>query len=394
MVLMLAAFGISLAYGMLLLLPLYVQDLGGNEADFGLVLASAVVTAVLSLAALTVYPEAVRPHWVLALAIGAFGVGSAGAALVTGGWEPLIGVGVLLGTAWAVVYTVAPMVISEMVTDSGRTSYFGYLTGSEQLGIGAGPVLAGFLAETSLGLRGAFTIAGVICVVAVIGTLIVGLMTPDGREKVRRTTGSQRAPLPGLVEAAGGILRSPAVLWLVIIALFACLFTAMTQFQTTFAAAEDLNYSVFYIAYTIAVIVVRFVGAPWAARFDPNKVIAVSISVMALAVASFLLVGGNPVAYAAASAVMGLGYGLALPAAQALAVNVSADAIRPRVLPIAGLVFQTAILAFPLAVGWIVVTFDYWLLFALLTTFAILQAALCWGRVARNAKQPTPAHGG
>jgi len=391
MVLMLAAFGISLAYGMLLLLPLYVQDLGGNEADFGLVLASAVVTAVLILAALTVYPEAVRPHWVLTLAIGAFGVGSACAALVTGGWEPLIGVGVLLGTAWAVVYTVAPMVISEMVTDSGRTTYFGYLTGSEQLGIGAGPVLAGSLAETSLGLRGAFTIAGVICVVAVIGTLIVGLMTPDGREKARRTTDSQRAALPGLVEAAGGILRSPAVLWLVIIALFACLFTTMTQFQTTFAAAEDLNYSVFYIAYTIAVIVVRFVGAPWAARFDPNKVIAVSISVMALAVASFLLVGGNPVAYAAASTVMGLGYGLALPAAQAMAVNVSADAIRPRVLPIAGLVFQTAILAFPLAVGWIVVTFDYWLLFALLTTFAILQAALCWGRVARNAKQPAPA---
>ncbi len=376
--LMLAAFGISLAYGMLLLLPLYVQDLGGNEADFGLVLASAAVTAGLSLAALTVYPEAVRPHWVLALAIGAFGIGSTGAALVTGGWEPLVGVGVLLGTAWALVYTVAPMVINEMVTDSGRTTYFGYLTGSEQLGIGAGPVLAGFLADTSVGLRGTFTIAGVVCAVSVIGTLVIGLMTPDGREKAK---GSQRAPLPGLVEAAGRIFRSQAVLWLVIIALFACLFTAMTQFQTTFAAAEDLDYSVFYVTYTIAVIVVRFVGAPWAARFDPAMVIAVSISVMALAVASFLFVGDNPVAYATASAVMGLGYGLALPAAQAQAVNVSADSVRPRVLPIAGLVFQTAILAFPLAVGWIVVTFDYWLLFALLTTFAVLQAALCWWRV-------------
>ena len=32
--------GISTAYGMLLLLPLYVQELGGNEANFCLVLST------------------------------------------------------------------------------------------------------------------------------------------------------------------------------------------------------------------------------------------------------------------------------------------------------------------------------------------------------------------
>lgn len=123
--LMVAAFGISAAYGMLLLLPLFVVDLGGNEADFGLVLSSAAVTAVGALVLLTRYPEALRPSVVLALAIGVFGLGSTGAALVVNSWEPLVGVGVLLGTAWAVVYAVAPMVISAMVTDSGRTTYFG-----------------------------------------------------------------------------------------------------------------------------------------------------------------------------------------------------------------------------------------------------------------------------
>ena len=35
-----------------------------------------------------------------------------GAALVTGRWEMLVGVGILIGTAWACVYTVAPMVVS------------------------------------------------------------------------------------------------------------------------------------------------------------------------------------------------------------------------------------------------------------------------------------------
>src|SRR5680860_1117393 len=389
MVLMLAAFGISTAYGMLLLLPLYVQDLGGNEADFGIVLSSAAVTAVLSLAALTRFPEALRPDWVLALAIILFGVGSAATSLATEGWEPLVGVGVLLGTAWAVVYTVAPMVIRAMVTDSGRTTYFGYLTGSEQLGIGAGPVLAGILVHTSLRFSGTFVVAGLICAAAAAGIVVVGILTPDARGP--RASATSDETMPGLLESTRTILRSQAGAWLSIIVLFACLFTAMTQFQTTFASAQDLNYSIFYVTYTIAVIFVRFAVAPWTARFDAPLVIAVSISVMGLAVASFLVVGANPVAYAAASAVMGLGYGLALPAVQAQAVNTSAEAVRPRVLPIAGLVFMAAILAFPLAVGWMVVNFGYWLLFTVLVAFAVIQAGMSWGQVARADRSRAPS---
>jgi hypothetical protein len=45
--LLLGTLGISAAFGMLLLLPLYVQELGGDEADFGLILSAAAVPAVL-----------------------------------------------------------------------------------------------------------------------------------------------------------------------------------------------------------------------------------------------------------------------------------------------------------------------------------------------------------
>jgi MFS family permease len=381
MILMATAFAMSMAYGMLLLLPLYVNELGGDEAHTGLILSSAAVAALLSLVALVCFPDAMRPHSVLALSIGLFGIGSAVAALVTGGWEPLILVGALLGTAWAVFYTVAPMTISAMVTDSGRTTHFGFLTGSEQLGVGAGPVLAGILIENGVGFRGTFTIAAVLCAVAVVGAVSVGVITPDGRA---RATGQVGEADLGMREALRAILRSQAAVWLGLIVLFACLFTAMTQFQTTFAAARGLDYSIFYVSYTVAVIFVRFLVAPWAARFDPSVVIAVSISLMTLAVASFLAVGSDAVAYTAASAVLGMGYGLALPGVQAQVVNASAAAVRPKVLPIAGLVFQAAILTFPLAVGWMVVSFGYWMLFTVLSGFALLQASISWWHVLRT----------
>lgn len=99
---------------------------------------------------------------------------------------------------------------------------------------------------------------------------------------------------------------------------------------------------------------------------------------MVVAVAAFLVVGSHALAYVAASAVLGLGYGLALPTTQALAVSVAPEALRARVLPIAGLVFQAAILGFPLAVGVVVVHFGYWLLFAILVGFGTVQMTIAW----------------
>jgi MFS family permease len=135
------------------------------------------------------------------------------------------------------------------------------------------------------------------------------------------------------------------------------------------------------VAYTVAVIASRFGLAPLASRFDTRLVIAAAVSVMALAVAGFLTVGESTLLYATASAFVGLGYGLALPTVQAQAVNVSGEEIRPRVLPLAGLLFQAAILLFPLAAGWLIAAFGYPALFAVLVSFAAAQAAIAWWRV-------------
>ena len=367
--------GISAAFGMLLLLPLYVQKLGGDEADFGIVMASATATAALAIGLVIRYPEALRPNVVLALAILAYGLGAAGAALAEDSWLPLVGIGLLLGTAWAVVYAASPMVMSGMVTDRERATYFGYLTGTQQLGIGVGPVVAGLLAEGNLGFRGTFLVAAVLCALAAILVLAVGTLVPD-----RRKSASDAGQTVSFRAAMGSILRSESVFWLVMILLFACLFTTLTSFQTTFARAQGLDFSVFYLSYTAAVILSRFGIASFAARYDTRLVIAVAVSLMALSVASFLFVGSNAVFYGLASASVGIGYGLALPAVQAQAVNVSEESIRKRVLPLAGLLFETMILAFPLLAGWVISGFGYGAVFVLLVILCLVQAGLGWER--------------
>jgi MFS family permease len=379
--LLLGTLGISAAFGMLLLLPLYVQELGGDEADFGLILSAAAGPAVLSIGLLMRYPDTLRPHVVVALAIATYGMGAAGASLVTGGWTPLVGVGVLLGTAWAVVYASTPMVMSEMVTDERRASYFGYLTGTQQVGIGTGPVISRLLVETPLGFRGTFLVAGIVCLVAVVLTLGVGVIIPDARTSANTADkGEDQSSTVPFGVAIRRILGSEAVFSLAMILLFACLFTSMTSFQPTFAGARGLDYSVFYVVYTVAVIFSRFVLAGLAARIETRLVIAASVSVMALAVASFLAVGSNVFFYGVSSALLGLGYGLALPVVQAQAVNVSEEQVRTRVLPMAGMLFEGAILGFPLVAGWVITGLGYPALFAVLLAFALVQVAIAWWR--------------
>jgi MFS family permease len=375
--LLLGTLGVSTAFGMLLLLPLYVQELGGDEADFGVVLSAAAVPAVLCIGLLIRHPEALRPHVVVALAIATYGIGAVGASLVTESWTPLVGIGVLLGTAWAVVYAASPMAMSRMVTDGGRAAYFGYLTGTQQIGIGVGPVISRFLVETPLGFRGTFLVAGVVCLVAMALTLLVGAQVSDVGKEGEGSTGTSPVSFGAAMRR---ILVSEAAFSLAMILLFACLFTTMTSFQPTFAGARGLDYSVFYVAYTVAVIFSRFVLAGVVARFDARLVIAASVSVMALAVASFLAVGSNTLLYGISSAFLGLGYGLALPSVQAQAVNVSEEQVRPRVLPMAGMLFEGAILGFPLVAGWVITGFGYRALFAVLLTFALVKITIAWWR--------------
>lgn len=68
-------------------------------------------------------------------------------------------------------------------------------------------------------------------------------------------------------------------------------------------------------------------------------------------------------------------------------VNVSEEAVRPRVLPMAGLLFQAAILGFPLVAGWVIASLGYPVLFAVLVSFVLVQAIIGWWRYAAARRE-------
>ncbi|MEV4619895.1 MFS transporter [Asanoa sp. NPDC049573] len=354
-----ATLSVATAYGMLLLLPLQIKHLGGSEATFGVLTALAAVPAAAFLGTLLSFPDRVRPPVLLAVASLAYGGAAAALATVDRLGGLLAVLTIVSGATWSVVYTVGPMVVSERVPDDARAAHIGYLTGTIQLGFGIGPVLGGWLHGRGLSYPGTFAVAAALAATA--AGLLVFVRSP-GRPAGRVS----------LVPALANIVRSPARTPLVMILIMACLFTTMTSFQATFAQSRGLSFDVFYVSYTAAVIVARLVVAP----FLRDGVLVVATAGIAVALAGFLVVATSPFRYAAASAVLGGAYGLALPAIQARAVNVAPPADRPRMLPLAGLLFQLVILAFPLVAGAVITAFGYQAVFGVLVALAAALLAL------------------
>ena len=393
LLLLTAVLAISTAYGLLLLLPLAITtSLGGTETDYGFITAAAAITSVLAIGLLIRHPRRLPPHHVLAATALVYGAAAAAIAF-TASLTAWLLIGIVLGTAWAVAYTSAPMVVSELCDDRTRAKYIGYATGMIQVGFGLGPVIGNALRGAGLSFATIFEVAAGMALFATLVVMPLHRRSPELSVRSEETAG-----IP-LGESLRATLRSAALLPIIVILLCSCLFTTMNSFQTTFADTRHLNYDVFYIGYTLSVIFVRFILVRAFKNPASTMILAVSTIGMVVAIMLFLAVGHNAYVYGFSSVLLGMTYGLTLPAVQARAVNLSDPAYRPSMLPLVGLVFETAILVFPLVAGAIAASTNYNVLFAVLLAFAVVIAAISVREhlhpAARHARQarhaaPTP----
>jgi predicted MFS family arabinose efflux permease len=156
----------------------------------------------------------------------------------------------------------------------------------------------------------------------------------------------------------------------------ACVFSSMMNFQTTFAASKGLDFSVFYISYTAAVIGARFLISGFVNRREPMKTTIALLALMCVSLVMFLGVSTSAALYAASSILLGLSYGLVYPLIQAQAVNASEERVRSRTLVYFSLSYFIGVFGFPLLGGRIIVDGGYQMLLVALLIMAGLELAV------------------
>lgn len=363
------------AYGLTFMLPRLFEGFGANEKTVGIMLFVTTVTTLVTV----YYAGHLADRWGRVATLGLACL-SIAAALFLYGVAQSVGVAlfaasVLLGAGWGLTYSLAPVVLTRLVGADERVRYFALLSVFVMGGFGLSPVLAAVVEGSGHPLSIAFHITAALCAVSAV--LFFVLIAPI-RQHAANAGPEAKSRLS--LAAVRGILRSRAVLPVIMVFIGASVFAGLNNFQTVFADERGLEYATYFLVYTVTVIVFRIVLVRFRGGKTPYLAIAVLQYIMAGSVVLFLFIGGSAALYVAVAILFGIGYGVSYPILVAMAANDAEEALVPQTLQLFALTYFIGIFGFPLVAGWLIVEVGTNVLLWSVAVLAAIEATMALQR--------------
>lgn len=363
------------AYGLTFMMPRLFDSFGASEKVVGTML---MVTTVVTV--ITVYFSGhlsdlfgrLRTLGAACLAIAA-SLYLYGTIAAVGPWMVLASV--LLGFGWGLTYSLGPIVLTRLVRPNERVQFFTLLSVFVMAGFGLSPVFASMLEAAGFLIRGAFLVTAAMCIVSAI--LFFLLSEPTKAHVLNPAPdASSRITIASLV----AVLKSRAVIPVIMVCLGASVFAGLNNFQTVFADDRGLNYASFFLIYTLTVIIFRLVLVKFKGGKNPYMMIAALQYVMCASVVLFIFSGGNALLYGLVAVLFGLGYGVSYPILVAMAANDAQEELGPQTLQLFALTYFVGIFGFPFIAGWIIVEIGTTPLLVLVAVIAAFEASMALRR--------------
>ncbi|QOQ75883.1 MFS transporter [Pseudomonas poae] len=376
----LASFLLSLSYGSTFLLSLLIHSRGGNEHDAGSVISTAMFSTFVAVLFSGHLADAVGAARAIAWTGVLLVVACLGFALMPGFGHGLMLFGLSLGLGWGVFYTLGPIIVSLLVEPSQRAKYFALLSGSMLSGIGSGPLLGRAASALELPLTSAFYIAGLASLVGVVMFWRMGAQL-----KQHANTPTSRISWA----ASRQVLSSKAGFAILMVGLGGCAFGGLSSFQTSYAAARGLDYSLFFAGFLSAAITSRLLIAGHVVKRDAYWAACVLSAIMLGAVALLAFgVSGN-LSYLLAAATLGVGYGLTYSVINGLVANEAPAGTTSQALLLFSLAYFVGVFGFPWLAGQIIVDHGLPTLLAIVVGVALFNwliavARLVWRSVSAH----------
>lgn len=363
------------AYGLTFMLPKLFGVFGANEKDVGLML---IITAVSTIA--TVYFSghlSDKFGRVLTLSVACFSIATSLALYAYSdsvGWSLTLA-SMLLGFGWGLTYTLIPIVLVQLIENQDRVKYFALLSVFIMAGFGLSPVMAAVLEDFEFSIATSFYFVSILCFVA--GLIFLLLVSPIKTVSINKEVG-QKSKLS--ISSIGLILKSKALLPIIMVCLGASVFAGMNNFQTVFAEDKGLQYSWFFLSYTITVVVFRIILVKFKGGSNPYRTIALLQTLMFVSVVIFYLMPNNQFLYVLVAVLFGLGYGVSYPILVAMAANDADEEFLPQCLQLFSLTYFIGIFGFPLIAGYIIVEVGTSTLLIIVAVLAFIETSLAFSR--------------
>jgi MFS family permease len=362
-------------YGLTFMLPKLFAGFGANEKDVGSML---VITTIATI--LAVYYAGHLSDKLGRLATLGYACLSIATALFLYGYAEGLGpqimaASALLGAGWGLTYALGPVVLTRIIKPEERVSSFALLSVFVMAGFGLSPVMTKVMVDFGLTVPDAFLVTSALC--ALSGLIFFTLIAP-----IRALSAAQGVEAKSrlTLSVIGSIMKSTAWMPVTMVCLGASVFAGLNNFQTTFADERGLTYSVFFLTYTITVIVCRLLLVQFKGGKNPYMTIAGLQYIMAGSVILFMLMGGHPQLYILVAILFGIGYGASYPVLVAMAANDAREDLVPQTLQFFALTYFIGIFGFPLIAGWLIVEVSSTALLILVAVLAAIEATMAFKR--------------
>jgi MFS family permease len=363
------------AYGLTFMLPRLFAEFGASEKVVGAML---FVTAIATI--VTVYFSghiSDKFGRVRALGIACIAIAMS---LFLYGYVSSVGLGLLvasisLGFGWGLTYSLGPIVLTRLVSSEERVRFFTLLSIFVMAGFGLSPVFASVLEGFGYPVQTVFYLTSILCVISAI--LFFILIKPI---KVHALNPASERSSRITLSALRQVLKSRAILPVIMVCMGASVFAGMNNFQTVFADDRGLNYATFFFVYTLTVVFFRLVLVKFKGGNNPYLTIAMLQYVMAASVVLFIVSGDSIPLYISVAILFGLGYGASYPILVAMAANDAEEHLGPQTLQIFALTYFIGIFGFPLLVGFGIVEFGYTPVLVFLAILAFMEASMALRR--------------
>jgi MFS family permease len=191
------------------------------------------------------------------------------------------------------------------------------------------------------------------------------------------------------------VLSSKAAFAILMVGLGGCVFGGLSSFQTSYAAAHGLDYSLFFAGFLSAAITSRLLIAGHVVKRDAYRAACVLSGIMLGAIALFAFgVSGN-FSYLLAAAMLGVGYGLTYSVINGLVASEAPPGTTSQALLLFSLAYFIGVFGFPWLAGKLIVDYGLPTLLASVLGVAVLNwlitvARLIWRqRLAHKILQVT-----
>jgi MFS family permease len=379
-----ASFLFGLGYGVSFLLPPLFASFGADEAAVGTVLGVAAVATLLAVLLAGHVADAIGR----ARAIAVGGLLLAGAHVgfgLAGSYGAHLWVyGVLLGIGWGLFYCLSQIIIALLIPAAERARYFLISHAFIMGGIGGGPIIWPLVARYGLPVAWAFFVVAVGTAVAAVLFFAVSRALGEGHDRTSDAASSLTA------SAARRVLASEARYPIIMVGIGACVFAGFHAYQTSLAASAHVDYSLFFVVYTVTVVVFRVVLSGHMARLPLYAASAVLLVAMTAGSAIFLGLDGNPGFYALAAFLLAIGYGITYALIKAIVANEAPPGLSAQAMQMFNLSYFVGIFGFPFLGGHLIVRLGTPALVAVMTGLAAVECLMALARHLATRRAPAP----